>query len=705
MVRNPDSSFVKESLDPFKHVLEAAGIEFPLRKGAANGLIDDDLRAAAEATIELGAAAGGERSRILKELVRIKESLQQCEREVKSWVQQRCVPEVFNITRKFELTFLSVMMSAVQWEDTALLDDLALGFSITGKEEQCSTPNLVAVEPRVEEELFWTRHREIEASNTEWMDTVHRTLAARGKRAKSDPLLRHRLEEIEATVRKDVGKGHAGPPMSKDELLRKYDPQGRGVVRVVERFVVERAGNRRGCDNCTKSLHNEMYLAANTISPGQVNTIGGVVQVMSDKCDELDIERPEVGTGVDDVEGAYRQMGLRNPASLVVAFFSIEHGEVMYAPMFALPFGARAAVTSFCRVPSLLQSLARRLLAVAVSSYFDDHFLVDVMVAAGSAQQALAAFYAMVGLPFAAAKRKLMALIQTVLGVTVDTSLFVSEGKIVFAPEGAKVTALLNTLRAGRNRGSISPTEASKVFGLCNFVLSSVGGRLGRAACQPLIQRTFRDSSVVWNEALEAMLSILEAILLPIPPPVVLDLRRVWGRHLVAATDASYEKREAGMLALGVVLWDPETRSGWFASQVVPQWILDQLCPDAETYIMQLEMLAVVCLYLTLGSRVQGRRVLHGVDNTGVMRTILTGWASTPDMSRLGTMLTAEVARIDGDQWFYWVASNANIADIPSRPDCRGSSRWGILSDLGLQEVPMILPSVWRWANPAGRSQ
>ena len=159
------------------------------------------------------------------------------------------------------------------------------------------------------------------------------------------------------------------------------------------------------------------------------------------------------------------------------------------------------------------------------------------------------------------------------------------------------------------------------------------------------------------------------------------------------------------MRALGVVLWDPETRSGWFASQVVPQWILDQLCPDAETYIMQLEMLAVVCLYLTLGSRVQGRRVLHGVDNTGVMRTILTGWASTPDMSRLGTMLTAEVARIDGDQWFYWVASNANIADIPSRPDCRGSSRWGILSDLGLQEVPMILPSVWRWANPAGRSQ
>ena len=75
MVRNPDSSFVKESLDPFKHVLEAAGIEFPLRKGAANGLIDDDLRAAAEATIEMGAAAGGERSRILKELVRIKESL------------------------------------------------------------------------------------------------------------------------------------------------------------------------------------------------------------------------------------------------------------------------------------------------------------------------------------------------------------------------------------------------------------------------------------------------------------------------------------------------------------------------------------------------------------------------------------------------------------------------------------------------------
>ena len=48
---------------------------------------------------------------------------------------------------------------------------------------------------------------------------------------------------------------------------------------------------------------------------------------------------------------------------------------------------------------------------------------------------------------------------------------------------------------------------------------------------------------------------------------------------------------------------------------------------------------------------------------------------------------------IDWNQWFYWVASKANIADIPSRPDYRGTARWDSLSELGLVEIPMVLSS------------
>ena len=97
-------------------------------------------------------------------------------------------------------------------------------------------------------------------------------------------------------------------------------------------------------------------------------------------------------------------------------------------------------------------------------------------------------------------------------------------------------------------------------------------------------------------------------------------------------------------------------------------------------------------MYLTCGHMLRGRRVLHGVDNTGVLRTILTGWSSRPDMALLGTMLTAVLARMDTDEWYYWVASAANIADIPSRPDYRGTERWDLLSQLNLVEVPMVLP-------------
>ena len=297
-----------------------------------------------------------------------------------------------------------------------------------------------------------------------------------------------------------------------------------------------------------------------------------------------------------------------------------------------------------------------------------------------------------------------MASRHVVLGILADAGMFASEGKISFAPDGAKLRAMVDSLRRGRKEGRLTPSRASKAFGLCNFVLSAVGGRVGRAACQPLIQRTFRDSDVGWSEALESMLCILEAVLLPQPPHLVVDLARVWDRHLVTASDACFEKRVGGLRALGIVLWDAEKRGGFFASQVVPQWILAKLDLVAETLIMQLEMLAVVCLYLTFGRFMQGRRVLHGVDNSGVLKTILTGWNGKPDMARLGTMLTSVMTGIDGDQWFYWVASKANIADIPSRPDFRGSAKWDTLRELGLVEIPMVLPSEELWENPAGIS-
>lgn len=49
--------------------------------------------------------------------------------------------------------------------------------------------------------------------------------------------------------------------------------------------------------------------------PAQVIELASVAGVMADMCEALGIPRPVIEIGVDDIKGACRLFGLRNPAS------------------------------------------------------------------------------------------------------------------------------------------------------------------------------------------------------------------------------------------------------------------------------------------------------------------------------------------------------------------------------------------------------
>ena len=118
---------------------------------------------------------------------------------------------------------------------------------------------------------------------------------------------------------------------------------------------------------------------------------------------------------------------------------------------------------------------------------------------------------------------------------------------------------------------------------------------------------------------------------------------------------------------------------------------------DRKTYIAQLEALAAVLVYTTFGAVLRGRKVYHFCDNTTALSAAIHGYASQPDLADASNALHCAACGLHIDLWLEWVASKANLADVPSRP----TKDQGVLGRLGMRQVRLIFPTEEEWRNPA----
>ena len=78
---------------------------------------------------------------------------------------------------------------------------------------------------------------------------------------------------------------------------------------------------------------------------------------------------------------------------------------------------------------------------------------------------------------------------------------------------------------------------------------------------------------------------------------------------------------------------------------------------------------------------------------------MIHGYASRTDMARLSNMYHLQNFHMNVDAWHEWVPSEANIADIPSRPrfDKKGNDLWQQLWDLKAEQIEMLIPEPEQW--------
>ncbi len=101
--------------------------------------------------------------------------------------------------------------------------------------------------------------------------------------------------------------------------------------------------------------------------------------------------------------------------------------------------------------------------------------------------------------------------------------------------------------------------------------------------------------------------------------------------------------------------------------------------------INHLDLLEMLCSVRTLDAKfLQNRQVVFFCDNTSALSVTVHGYIKATDMVNMTNELHLQLAKLQVSDWFEWVPSLANIADLPSRVET--DSEFAYYNSLDIQE-------------------
>ena len=256
-------------------------------------------------------------------------------------------------------------------------------------------------------------------------------------------------------------------------------------------------------------------------------------------------------------------------------------------------------------------------------------------------------------------------------------------------PKPGRIDKLKTLLQQVLDSDDLPSGLAASLRGKLQFTLASAFGRCGRAPLQAFVDRQYcRSDERKLTPSLRCALQFFTH-LLPKLPDKRISARKTSAPPVLVWSDASFEN---GHGQLGWVVFDPASGNYWHSSHAVAKHTFDLFVPDKKQYIGQLELLAATVPYHSLPDCIfRNRLVMHFVDNQQALSAVVSGYARQPDNARLVNQLCLRTAHLQCNVYYEWVASKANIADLPSRND------FVLLTKMGSTEVTTVLPDFHSW--------
>ena len=495
-----------------------------------------------------------------------------------------------------------------------------------------------------------------------WLDQLESKI----KREAQDPERAEEAAAVRAKTMAEVQEGLMRGPFTRAELNAAY---GDGEYFAMHRFGVWQKDKLRGCDNARTSKHNDCSAIFERLLLERPDFPAKVCAAMAEMCDALHIPMPEMLSGTDDLKDAYRHVGTNAPNMTVVAL-GAEQGRTDYFTLPGFNFGLKSAVPQFNRVPEAATAIARRLLFILCSHYFDDFNVTEPKGTCKEAQLLLGELLELLGFPFAQAKHVEAAALVLFLGV--ESHLHdAHRGWVEMCVSEDRVKTCVACIK--KMLAQDSPTEMDHLAGKLYFTLDWAASRLGRACLQPLLHHPERERL---TPAARASLRFLRHML-PTLRPKRIQLRCSTEPPVIVYTDGCHE---GDTMDVGYLVATP--RASAFAKQArdrtvadfdwvhgggsIPQELRAALL-ERKQQIGQVEITGGITPYLSLPELLSGRLVVHYIDNTSAVAALCKGYSNLPDSARLVHAFHAWLTHTGTDVWFEYVPTKANPSDEPSR--------------------------------------
>lgn len=320
-----------------------------------------------------------------------------------------------------------------------------------------------------------------------------------------------------ATVREktlaEVSRGLAAGPFSKAQLDSAY---GVGSWRPMQRFSVLHKNKVRPCDNARQSGSNEGTSTYEKLRCEKADFPARVARAFARLSEEIDHPFLPLRGGTDDLADAYRHVPCADPRFTVVAVPNPRSREIEYFTMSGFNFGLKSAVLCFNRFPECVTAVARQVLAVVCSHYYDDFVVVEPAQTVQGGQEALRELMKLLGFPFSAEKAVDATKRFTFLGVVSDLTSAEEGGVVLSVSESrrARLVAHIDNILA---KGSVGGAQAASLCGKLQFTLTWAFGRVGRAGMQPLHGLDARGGGEL-TDVSQAALEFFRELLPSLPP-------------------------------------------------------------------------------------------------------------------------------------------------------------------------------------------
>jgi len=722
------------------HLDAASTLGFPLDQRLRASSLPSDVARALVVAVQLGERLLAARRESIATIIDAASRL----RSISMRISALMPPSVHRISSRVNIAFMAALIDALGWLDVSLPAMFVSGFPVVGAIPDSGVYR--PVEPPGPFDDHLARLAFFNTTAYSWSRRLHRDLEYRQWVDSSEA--READLAVAVQTKKELSKGVVVGPY--DSVAALHDavsalfprlPRTATVPRPCRRFGIRQKGKIRAIDDARGNGANAATRLLETISSPSFVYPAIVARAIFVATSSLTppIPMPPMTLSLSDLAMAYRLIPCSQPWLTSFGFFdpSVSPPRPQYYWLPGHNFGLASAVVNFNRFAEFVAIAARAIAAVPVEHYFDDFIIPDLAAGGRSGLEVVETLVLHLGAgirrpPGTLARAPELdpektsgpSWANTLLGVVGDLSDVSSPVAAVhFHVNASRVQLVLEEFEAAFRAGSLSPHQASRLRGKLFFVLSAALASVGRAATLPLVQRQYRDSSHSFLPDSELHHSLLFfRALLPSLPRLSISLSPPSDPPLIIYSDASFSRRRRRDTrrpdrpsdqcsdsldtrhlrgALGAVVFDPTDGSARFAL-AEPNWalLLSSWELNRKTYIAELETLAAVSVYNTYGSLIQGRKVLHFIDNTVALSALVHGYSGKPELAKMVNIFYLQMIGLRTSVFFDYVPSKANIADLPSRADLarlRLELR-GLLIRGGAPDL-LAVPSVAEWSS------